>query len=67
MWQELQRTGIGIAEPTVRALVRSCRQHDELRDHFRPRQHLNETVSLSAKRHPCRTRWDAVCQMLRTV
>jgi transposase len=26
MWQELQRVGIGIAEPTVRALVRTCRQ-----------------------------------------
>jgi hypothetical protein len=26
MWQELQRMGIGIAEPTVRTLVRSCRQ-----------------------------------------
>lgn len=26
MWQELQRLGIGIAEPTVRALVRACRQ-----------------------------------------
>ena len=26
MWQELQRLGIGIAEPTVRALVRGARQ-----------------------------------------
>jgi len=26
MWQELQRMGIGIAEPTVRALVHTCRQ-----------------------------------------
>lgn len=26
MWQELQRLGIGIAEPTVRRLVRACRQ-----------------------------------------
>jgi transposase len=26
MWQELQRLGIGIAEPTVRTLVRACRQ-----------------------------------------
>jgi transposase len=26
MWQELQRVGIGIAEPTVRRLVRGCRQ-----------------------------------------
>lgn len=25
MWQELQRLGIGIAEPTVRVLVRACR------------------------------------------
>jgi transposase len=26
MWQELQRAGIGIAEPTVRVLVRTCRR-----------------------------------------
>ena len=34
MWQELQRLGIGIAEPTVRTVVRACRQ--PTRDAFVP-------------------------------
>ena len=30
--------------------ARFCNAHDELRDHFRCRQHLNETVPLSEQR-----------------
>jgi putative transposase len=50
---------------SFRAAARFCTAHDEPRDHFRFRQHLNETVSLSEQRRLFRTRWDAVCQMLR--
>ncbi len=32
------------------AAARFCTAHDELRDHFRARQHLNETVSLADQR-----------------
>jgi hypothetical protein len=39
--------------------------HDNLSDHFRCRQHLNETVSLSEQRRLFKERWDTWCVMLR--
>lgn len=47
------------------AAARFCLAHDELRDYFRCRQHLNETVSLSEQRRLFRQRWDALCVALR--
>jgi len=41
--------------------ARFCTAHDELRDHLRYRQHMNETVSLAAQRRLFRDRWSAVC------
>jgi len=37
---------------------------DELRDHFRYRQHLNETVSLADQRRLFQDRWGDVCTVL---
>ncbi len=38
-----------------------CSVYDELRDHFRSRPHLNETVSLADQRHLFHERWGEVC------
>jgi len=46
------------------AAARFCTAHDELRDHFRYRQHLNEMVSLAAQRRLFRERWGDVCTVL---
>jgi len=46
------------------AAARFCSAHDELRDHFRYRQHLNETVSLADQRRLFQERWGAVCTVL---
>ncbi len=46
------------------AAARFCTAHDELRDHFRSRQRLNETVSLAAQRHLFQERWGEACAML---
>jgi putative transposase len=43
------------------AAARFCTVHDELRDHFRFRQHLNETVSLADQRRLFQDRWGVVC------
>jgi putative transposase len=42
------------------AAARFCSAHDELRDHFRYRRQLNETVPLSEQRGLFRERWDAL-------
>lgn len=39
------------------AAARFCTAHDELRDHFRFRRHLNEIVSLSEQRRLFLERW----------
>lgn len=46
------------------AAARFCMAHDELRDHFRYRRHLNETGSLAEQRRLFQDRWDEVCAML---
>jgi len=38
--------------------------HDELRDHLRPRTHVNEVVSLSVQRRLFQERWGPVCALL---
>ena len=43
-----------------------CTAHDELRDHFRYREHLNETVPLSEQRQLFKERWDTLYVMLRS-
>jgi putative transposase len=49
------------------AAARFCTAHDELRDHFRSRQHLNETVPLAEQRRLFKQRWGDVCALLRAV
>ncbi len=44
--------------------ARFCSAHDELRDHLRSRQHLNETVPLADQRRLFQERWDEVCAVL---
>jgi len=44
--------------------ARFCTAHDELRDHFRSRQRLNETVSLAEQRRLFQERWGEVCALL---
>jgi len=44
--------------------ARFCSAHDELRDHLRSRQRLNETVSLAEQRHLFQDRWSEVCAVL---
>jgi len=46
------------------AAARFCTAHDELRDHFRYRQHRNQTVSLAAQRCLFQERWGEVWAML---
>ena len=46
------------------AAARFCTAHDELRDHFRYRRHLNETVPLAEQRRLFQERWGAVCALL---
>ncbi len=46
------------------AAARFCTAHDELRDHFRSPQHLNETVSLADQRQIFVKRWGEVCAVL---
>jgi len=46
------------------AAARFCPAYDELRDHFRFRQYLNETVSLAEQRRLFQERWGAVCTLL---
>ena len=43
------------------AAARFCTAHDDLRDHLRDRQHMNETVSLAEQRRLFQDRWGAVC------
>jgi putative transposase len=47
------------------AAARFCPAHDELRDHFRYRQRLNETVSLAEQRRLFQERWGEACMLLR--
>jgi len=49
---------------SVASATRFCTAHDELRDHLRSRQHLNETVSLAAQRCLFQDRWGEVCAVL---
>ncbi len=44
--------------------ARFCSAHDEVRDHVRSRQHLNETVSLAEQQHLFVKRWGEVCAAL---
>jgi len=44
--------------------ARFCPAHDELRDHLRPRTHVNEAVSLADQRHLFQERWGAVRALL---
>jgi len=46
------------------AAARFCPAYDELRDHVRVRQHVNETVSLAEQRRLFQERWGAVCALL---
>jgi len=46
------------------AAARFCTAHDELRDHLRCRQHMNETLSLAEQRRLFQERWGAVCALL---
>ena len=47
------------------AAARFCTAHDELRDHFRYRRQLNETVALSEQRRLFLERWGALWVALR--
>jgi len=49
---------------SVDAAARFCTAHDELRDHLRYRQHLNEVVSLADQRRLFQERWGEVCAVL---
>jgi len=49
---------------SVTSAARFCAAHDELRDHFRSHQRLNETVSLAAPRRLFHDRWGAVRAVL---
>jgi len=49
---------------SVASAARFYTAHDELRDHFRCRRHLNETVSLAAQRRLFQDRWGEVCAVL---
>jgi len=44
--------------------ARFCPAHDELRDHLRSRQHMNEAVSLADQRRLFQERWGEVCAVL---
>lgn len=55
------RRGVG----SVAAATRVCSAHDELRDFFRYRTGMNETVSLADQRRLFHERWGAVCASLR--
>jgi len=44
--------------------ARFCTTHDELPDHFRYRQRMNETVSLADQRRLFQDRWGEVCAVL---
>ena len=46
------------------AAARFCTAHDELRDHFRSRHHMNETAPLVEQRRLFMERWDTVCAVL---
>ena len=46
------------------AAARFCSAHDDLRDHLRSRQHLNETVFLADQQRLFRARWGEVCAVL---
>jgi len=59
--------GFGSFEAAARfceAAARFCTAHDELRDHLRYRQRMNETVSLSAQRRLFQERWGDMCGVL---
>jgi len=45
--------------------ARFCSAHDELRDHFRSRRPLNESVSLADQRRLFQDRWGEVCASMR--
>lgn len=47
------------------AAARFCAAHDQLRDHFRARQQLNETAPLAEQRRLFLERWDTVWVLLR--
>jgi len=49
---------------SVDAAARFWTAHDDLRDHFRFRRHLNETVSLADQRQLFHERWGEVCALL---
>jgi len=49
---------------SVASAARFCTAHDELRDHFRYRQQMNETVSLADQRQLFQDRWGEVCALL---
>ncbi len=44
--------------------ARVCAAHDDLRDHLRSRQHMNEIVSLAEQHRLFHERWGAVCAVL---
>jgi len=44
--------------------ARFCTAHDDLRDHLRSRQRLNETVSLAEQRRLFQDRWGEVCALM---
>jgi len=46
------------------AAARFGTAHDKLRDHFRYRQHMNESVSLADQRRLFQERWGEVCAVL---
>ena len=46
------------------AAARFCLAHDELRDYFRFRRHLTETVSLANQWRLFHDRWDEVCALM---
>jgi len=46
------------------AAARFCSAHDDLRDHLRSRQCMNETVSLADQRRLFQERWGKVCAVL---
>jgi putative transposase len=50
---------------SVASAARFCTAHDELRDHFRSRHHLNESVSLAEQRRLFQERWGEACALLR--
>ncbi len=69
-WMEQDHRGITQRYDPMRGFgsfvsaARVCAAHDDLRDHLRSRQHMNEIVYLTEQRRLFQEHWGAVCAVL---